>query len=883
MKKHNLLMASLIAVLSISAFAEDEVTSDTETEDAMVSAEDEVSAEEEVIASEETEAETESSEVEELDVIGYYIPNEKKETTQISNVLSFEQMSKSGDSNAGDALARVSGLSLGSNKKIIVRGLDDRYSQALLDGSILPSPEPNKRIAPLDLFPTNFMESILVQKTYSPQFPGEYAGGLIELRSKTLPDLPFWRFGGSIGYTEGTTFEDGKTYDGGSYDWTGFDDGTRELPDTIQGYIDAGREIDEITIVDTDGLTQEQLIEAGKSFNNNYSVKEEQNLPNGSISTSFGNRWDVGLNSYGLVGSVSYKNSTKNQSETRATYAAAGEAIEDYDYDYTTKTIELNALVSGGIELGFDNSIKATMMYLRNTTDTAAVKNGDILGEGYDNIETRLEWVERSLFTSQLEGKHYVPITDTSEFSWRANYGFGQRNAPDYRTTLFEDREGDGTFVFDNDSGVNTREYSEIDDAITNIGTRLDIPFLRFQQEGRAYAGLDFSSTERTSDTRRFTFNWENTLNQADFDELPLEEVYTSENIENGAVQLFDATQATDNYKADKTITAGYFQIESPILFNVSATAGFRVESTDMSVSTFDLDDPDNKIKSTINQTDLLPVVTGTWQINDSMQLRGAYSETLARPSFRELSPSAYYDIEFGDPVLGNDELEVSNITNYDARLEWYGNQGDSWSIGGFYKRFDNAIERTVLVSADNVFTYTNIKAANNLGIELEGFYYLSFLSDRLANYSLSGNLTFIDSTVEFTDEQKGLQTNNERAMQGQSDWLANLQFAYENINKGTTFALSYNYTGERIATVGTDGLEDIIDEAHGSVDLSYKSNIPGWTGYQWGFKASNILGGERKFTQDGNVTRQYDEPIGFSISFTRAWEDVPVDIYADE
>lgn len=838
-----------LAMFSISAFAEDEIT----------------------------EEETESTVQEELDVIGYYIPNEKKETTQISNVLSFEQMSKSGDSNASDALARVSGLSLGNDKKIIVRGLDDRYSQTLLDGAVLPSPEPNKRVAPLELFPTNFMQSILVQKTYSPQYPGEYAGGLIDLRSKTLPDLPFWSISGSLGYESGSTSEQGLDYAGGSWDFLGFDDGTRALPDTLQDFLDEGKEIKEETIFNN-GLSEEELIAAGQSFTDDYEIKRQTNLPSGSLGVSYGNRWDIGLNSYGLVTSLTYKNSTSNRSEVRSDLTDTGKLQAEYDYDYTRETVDINALISGGVELGFDNRLKSTLMFIHNATDTTAQKNGDFLGEGTEDIENRYEWVARDLITSQLEGVHYVPLTDTSEFSWLANYGFGQRRAPDTRviTLTDDDEDGDYQLYRDNSAGI-SREFSTVTDGKFNLDARFDIPFYRFQQQGRFYSGVGYLYQTRDYDIRRFSFSG----NVGDYEGETVSDTLSDDNIAAGEWEVFDATLDSDTYEGSKGIGAFYTQLEAPILFNLSATLGARLEITDIWVDTYELSGA--PAEASIEQLDILPVATSTWQLSDAIQWRVAASRTLSRPSFRELAGTVFYDIETGDALVGNPELEISNITNLDTRVEWYGTQGDSLSIGIFYKGFNNAIEQTVIVSADEIYSYENIKQANNYGAELEGFYYLSFLSDRLANFSVSGNLTYIDSSVEFTDEQLGLQTDAERAMQGQSDWLGNAQFAYENISDGTTFVLSYNYTGERISRVGTQGFANTIDEAHSSLDMTFKQNIPNLTGYKWGFKVSNLLADKREFTQNGYVTRSYDEPLSVSINLSKAWEDIPVDIYADD
>lgn len=822
---------------------------------------------------------------EELDVVGYYIPNEQKETTQISNILSFEEMSRSGDSNAGDALSRISGISLGNDNAVIVRGLDDRYSQTLMDGSVLPSPEPNKRVAPLELFPTNFMESILVQKTYSPQYPGEYAGGLIELRSKTLPDLPFWSVGVSTGYIAGSTFEDGNTYEGGGLDWLATDDGSRDVPDYYQDLIDAGKVIAPlVAFVEPNGLTDEEFEALAKSFDRTgYGIESQTNLPEMGVSASFGNRWDIGLNSYGLVGSLSYDAATENRDEERATYDAGGNTYQEYDYHTTQKTIDINALLSGGVELGFDNSLKTTFMYIKNATDTVAVKEGDILGEDANDEETRLEWVERTVISSQIEGDHYLPITDTSRFTWLANYATGQRYAPDTRSYMYSDREdGETSLQLVQGNSVNSRDYSEVSDTKLNLNGEIKFPFYNGIREGQLFAGVNYIDQNQDSSIYRFRYT-----SDADYDYLTddIDEIITDERIDSGEIQIEDNTQVSDNWYAEKTILSTYGQAEVPLGARFSFTAGSRFESVSQKVFTPESQNTDGSYNyevGALDDLDILPVVTATYQLTESIQVRGAYSRTVARPSFREMSESEYYDVETGQPFRGNADLVTSTIDNFDTRLEWYGQTGDSWSVGAFYKTFTDPLERTVAPSVDEYITIINSDSATNYGVEFEVEQYLNFLSDRLSNYFWNANLTFIESEIDL-GEDAGMVTNSSRPMQGQSDILFNTQFGYENINTGRSAVFSYNYTGDRIDQIGVDGKADIIDNGYGALDFNFSTVLPNDRSIKLGFKAQNILATRREFTQDGLVTRSYNEPFKFSISLTKSWEDIPVDIYADD
>ena len=791
---------------------------------------------------------------EEMDVVGYYIPDEKKETTQISNVLTFEQIAKTGDANASDALQRVSGLSISNDKKIIVRGLDDRYSKTLLDGSELPSPEPNKRVAPLELFPTNFMESILVQKTWSPNFPGEYAGGLIEMRSKTLPDLPFWKLDGSLGAVLGSSFTEGQTYEAGGLDFFGFDDGSRELPSNPT---------------------------EGQPFSANLLPITQTNLPSLGLGASYGNRWDIGLNSYGVVAAISSKSKTVNQNESHKAFSVQGSENKSYQYDKTTQSSDVNVLVSSGVELGFDHSIKSTLMYLHNGSKTTATKTGNTQGEGYDETDTRLQFVERTIMSAQLEGDHYLPITDASKLTWRANVASGKRAAPDQINYLYADENENGEQTLQLESGISNfrREFSTINDIKYNVASQLDFPFLMQNREARIYTGADFSFQDQQNDSQRFTISLNNNVDYLDQD---INSIIADEHFTNGDMEINEITNTSDSWSASKMVVSGYGQAEIPVSAILSFTAGARYEYMNQNVQSPHAILNDTLEESTISQGNFLPALTSTVQVNENIQLRGAYSRTLARPSFQEMSRSPFYDIEGGSQFRGNPALKVSNIDNIDTRLEWYGEQGDSWSFGAFYKNFTNPMERTIAASSDNFITIENIDSALNYGGEIEMTQHLNFLSDRLANIYVSGNFAYIKSSVDL-GANKGSATNAERPMQGQSDILANIQFGYENIDTGMNATFAYNYTGDRIAQTGADGLADVIEEGYGSLDFNFKTRIPGWTGYKTGFKVKNLIPGTHRFSQNEHIIREYKDEIDLSISFSKSWEDLPVDIYADE
>jgi len=248
-------------------------------------------------------------EITEIVTLGEYIPDEKRATAAISNVLDAEAFSRTGDDNVAEGLKRVSGLNLAGGKFVYIRGLGERYSSSILNGSTLPSPEPIRRVVPLDLFPSSIIESVLVQKTFSAQYPAEFAGGAIQMRTKAVPDESFFEFASSVGYSGSTTFKDGYTYPGGGKDWLGYDDGTRDMPDLLKDAIAGNRELKRNNMFYKNGFTPDELEAIGESLPSNYDAKRGKVKPDMGFSTSFGNAWYDDNYRLGGLANLSYSNS----------------------------------------------------------------------------------------------------------------------------------------------------------------------------------------------------------------------------------------------------------------------------------------------------------------------------------------------------------------------------------------------------------------------------------------------------------------------------------------------------------------------------------------------------------------------------------------------
>ena len=156
--------------------------------------------------------EAEDLKLNEVVVLGRYIPEVLRSTSEVAAFLAPEDLARQGDSDAASALARVTGINIAEGRFVYVRGLGERYSAARLNGSPLPSPEPLQRVVPLDLFPTNILENVLVQKTYSVEYPGEFGGGIVDLRTLNIPKVKVLELSVSGSYNTETSGKDGLTY-----------------------------------------------------------------------------------------------------------------------------------------------------------------------------------------------------------------------------------------------------------------------------------------------------------------------------------------------------------------------------------------------------------------------------------------------------------------------------------------------------------------------------------------------------------------------------------------------------------------------------------------------------------------------------------------------
>ena len=805
--------------------------------------------------------------IEEISVIGQFVPDEKRETASVSNVVGAEQFTRSGDSNIAESLKRVAGLSTVGGKFVYVRGLGERYSTTLLNGAILPSPEPINRVVPMDLFPTAILESVLVQKTYSAQYPSEFGGGVLQLRTKKSTDEFFWNVSSSLGMTTDVNFEEGMTTPGGDIAWLGYDDGYRGIPQALRTATEGDKELKRVSrFGGGGGYTADELQTIGHSLRNEYLPRMENVPANYDFSTSLGNFHEIGGSgaTFNYLAAIDYSNSWDQTEIERKTYKVNNEGLaldDDLVWNGTEHSIDMSGILTTAVDFNANHNVRLTSVVLRKTDGSVGFVEGDIAQEAYIR-RTELEWIERELFSNQLQGDHYFPEFNELVINWRYSDVKAERDSPDHRRYRY-DLESDGLFQFSTRADGNVRRFSVLDDNAEDFG--LDATMVFYGPRNSiitAQAGMVINEKERDSEIRRYSFfDVGRRSRDQDLLRLSMEEIFVPENIAPDAFELRELTRATDNYVAKNESESWYVNGEVNFDDRLRLNGGVRLEEFRQSVDTFDLF-RDFEVNSRQDSEDVLPAFSATF-INYDHQFRLAYSETLSRPDFRELSPAAFTDPITGREVIGNPELKITSITNYDFRWEWYFGFSDYMSLGVFYKEFENPIESIILGGATGVQTFTNARAGENQGIEWEVYKNLEFLGGIGEDFYVQANVSFIESSVEINPEDSGIVTNLNRPLQGQSDWLLNFQAGYEPFT-GTTATLLYHYFGERITEVGIEGAPDLYEQPFGELNFNFIREIN--DNWKMQFKGRNLLDERSKITQGGLISTAYNKGRQFSF-----------------
>ena len=857
-------------------------------------------------SAQDTGAASQAAQVEDTIVVRYqYVPDDKRATSEVSSFLSVDDIAVTGDSDIASALGRVTGLSVQDGRFVIVRGLNERYSNTLINGSPLSSPEPLRRAVPLDLFPTSLISNILVQKTFSPQFPGEFGGGLVEIETSTLPDDGFLELSFGAAADTATSFDEGLLHDGGNHDWTGFGDDTRDWPSQFEDVFATQN----IGAAEQDPTT---LATIGRNLENaRLWVVQEGDIPGDvDVNLEAGDRFDFDGFSVGVLGSIGYDNSWETLRGTRgkARVSSTGlSARTQFDRVQTTNTIESNAMAGVGVEAG-DHEVRALAFVLRSTD-----KDTQIL-EGRDddrNADLRIDstaWFERQVYTYQLSGDHTFDIGQGLNLDWRASTSDASREAPNGREAIYEDEDQSDAGVdyrLLNSIDGNSITFSRVDDVTDDLGFDVSLPTTLFGMDWEWTAGYSTMDKERTAYTREFGFEGSIPAALAD---SRIDYIFADQNILDTRFRLREigGILTPEAYRGELAVDAWHVGSDIELTPFLRAAVGARFEDGEQIVDTFGFPvEPTDSglIETRIEEDYVLPAATLTWTFADNLQLRLGYSETITRPQFRELGFAEFFNTETDERFRGNPYLVNTEITNFDARLEYYFGRDQFVTAGVFHKDLDRPIVEYILPEGETLATsFINGPSATLTGFELEyeqtfdlaEVYDGAFWQDAevfvKANYTYTSSemsagedesvIVAIPSAGEPTQSVEGASgyINDGQTLQGQSEHLANLQLGWENSDSRT--ALLFNYTGERTRALANvaRGLPEVVEEPPFLVDLvhSREFELNGGDYLDVRFAVRNLLGEDYVATQSASDTSltvdAYEIGTTFSISVSRSF-----------
>jgi outer membrane receptor protein involved in Fe transport len=809
-----------------------------------------------------------SGPIEEVFVTGVFNPegdaaSVERYATTITNAIDVEQLERFGDADVASALNRAVGVAVVDRSYATVRGLDGRYISSTLNGLLMPSTDPLRRDVQLDLFPTLMVEGIEIQKSYSPDKLATTTGGAIQIKTKGLPDEQVMELSGSLGVNTEFTGDDILNYASSNDDWLGYDSGLRKLPSGVLGATDDGQSL---TICDPaiDPVRCTAPIDAarlGVKFQDDYNVGEKTALPDASVSVAYGDRLSAGDNEWGFYLAADYDRSTSDRGEAELTNPLETEG----SYMRSRENTAITGYAAVGYEYGVADEILSKTMYLHNTDDTTRVEQGQDNLEGNQINQSILEWVEREFISQAFTGHNEFEFDHGLHMlDWRASYSRTNRDEPDRRQyTYFNGNLSTSAFE---------RRWSDLEEDSIDIGADYSINLDWGDiSSTEVKVGFLWSDKDRDVDQYRFGINLGDNADGLDLgiDQNLESDILSYQNFVLDKVRLAAKTADTDSYHSEEEISAYYLTTNTDFGEYWSVLLGARYEDFDQILAYPNDSGADNELQ----YDDWYPALNLTWRPTEDIQIRAGYSETASYPGLIERSEAQSFDPDTDDPIFGNPDLQVSTIDNYDIRGEYYFSDTESVSLAVFYKDIVDPVERAIpdaSGSAARGITFLNQDEAELLGVELDanvdlidGLEYLLFVS---------GNVSWIDSEVTLSDDSIRLEGANAdgRELQGQSEWLANVQLGFDHYETEQKFTLLINWFDDRIYRVARgQNVGPEYEEGRIIVDFTYEQIWNDNITIKGSIK--NLLNEEVEYSQNGRTIESYETGvvIGGSIKYT--------------
>lgn len=796
----------------------------------------------------------------------------RENSDKVQDVISSQEIQRLGAGTAAAALTKVTGTTVVDGKYVYVRGLGDRYSATTLNGLRLPSIDPYRNSAQLDLIPTNLLDNIVASKTFTPDLPGDFTGGSVNIKLKALPERFTWGVSVSSSYNPQSNFRnDFLSFNAGEAAGLGFNDGTLDLPGVF-----GDPRTKELRILETssarrsksDEETAQLLDRTAKSFDSDFGLQRKITPVDYSVSANIGNQFNLGSMPVGVFATLSYsRDYNQYQNGTRANYRNLGGSSTELQQEFNLRDAQsIEAPKIGGmLGLSFRPSAANTINLYSIYSHQAFIEGRDLIGANNDfgiggtpdnffRSQTS-SFLSRELRNYVLEGQHVIKTLGNTKIEWAANYVDSEQDEPDIKFLAYVEQDG---FAQINPAEITlpSRFFRDLSDDSYQGKFDVTVPVLQKRSKGNSikFGGL-YNTKQRDFNETTYIYENRNGISFGTAEADP-NRYFAADNLgviggEPGSrkigLYITDNTRLDNSYEGQYDIYAGYGMVTYEFHPRFKFVGGLRLEGTEIDI----VSDraavaikPEDYI-STIDTLALLPALNLIYKIRDGQNLRVSFSQTIARPNMREIAPFGSFGFIGEPPVFGNPNLTLTSIDNYDIRYEIFPNAGEVLAVSGFYKRFRDPIVVTFRNAGDQQFTWTNSEAASLYGLELEFRKSLGFLGQTFNNFNFSSNFSYIESVQDIDQAEVDLgraldpDFPNTRQFNGQSPYIVNANLGYASPDSGWDALISFNYFADRLVSIGAVGTSDIFERGRNSLDVNLSKKIRHFT---LSLRARNLL-----------------------------------------
>ncbi len=806
----------------------------------------------------------------------------KQKNASVMEIIGKETFNKSPNANAAEIFKRVSGASVQDNKFVVVRGLSDRYNFALINGASLPSSESDRKAFSFDLFPANMIDNLMITKSATPDIPGEFAGGVININTTEPKSKNFQNIQLTTAYNTLSTFKNFTTYSGGSTDFLGYGTSARSIPEGLPS-------TEQFNL-----LSNQEKADYAKLINPSWGTKNRTALPNLNLQYSLGRSVELKDSSnFGYVLAYSYQNNftanqiTRREFEEQATGVVTKNELKDSAF---TQSIVSSAMANFKYSFGKKNSIQFKNLYTVNSDDKVNIRQGkrDMDIESvYNEKSTNLWYTQSNLFTSQLLGNH--ELKNKLKINWVGGFSLVKRDIPFLRRTVYQ--QVDTTLPYfaviqNNDIttlGAGNMFWSTLSEQ--NYNARYDVSKLIEigKTKNDFKVGGMHQYRTRSFSARNLGFSKYDPAGSASFNSnlllLPSDQIFAPENLGlmsngDGGFKLEEGTNVDDSYQASSLLNAGFAMVDSKLSDKFRVITGVRLEAYNQ---VFNYVEFGSNLAQHIDTTviDILPSINLVYSPIKKFNLRASASQTVSRPEFRELAPFAFYNFLNDNLTSGDPNLKRAKINNFDLRAEYFPGKGQIISLSGFYKQFYNPIElllRTGTSGTPELY-YDNVGNVNSYGAELEYRMNLGFIKSQdtasiWKNFTIYTNAALIRSKMDLSAfAGQAEYVNVARPLQGQSPYLINAGIYFTEPKTQISFNASYNVVGQRIAIAGSIQEPSVWENRRHVIDLQLVKNFK--DKFEIKLNVKDLLAQDLVFFQDINKNKRYD------LGVDNTWQEI--------